>query len=287
VVIGITGPVNFSQCDGRTTQVFKGANLLLGDCIVTGDGGRVRIRMFDESEDTRGKGPTFINIGTNSEMCFETFEIFDRRPPKSLIDMVRGSIKIFLKGWKAYGSSYSVKAGIAICGIRGSEVIVRREPSDGSIQAAVIEGHAWLGNRETRDIRYLDAGQWAQDTVKGMGPVQHLTRDQWDAVLVQDGLDLEGEDLALPPPACGPIVGRWRWYTGSIADFTADKRWQTSDGVHQGSWRCTVTDRGDNAVVVTPDAGGWEDVVVIAPDGGSLRGQSRTGVDVSAVRIDP
>ncbi|MBZ0217258.1 MAG: hypothetical protein K8F25_11940 [Fimbriimonadaceae bacterium] len=66
-------------------------------------------------------------------------------------------------------------------------------------------------------------------------------------------------------PACGGIVARWR----------------TSGIVALHGYR-----PGDEAIVVTPDTGGWKDVIV-GPGGAALKGQSRNGADVSAVRIYP
>jgi hypothetical protein len=163
-------------------------------------------------------------------------------------------------------------------------VIVRREPSDGSIQVGVIEGQAWLGNRQSREVRHLEAKQWAQDRVDGMGPVQHLSQSQWDQVVAQDGLDLEDTDQGTASNGCQLATGKWRWANGFVYTVTADGRWRLQGGDVGGSWRCALNDSGDPEIYFLPDTRDWSARVVIAPDGRSLSGRNDTGDPAEAVR---
>lgn len=286
LVVAASGDIEIRRCEGSVQTVVGGTMLEIGDCIKTGADGRLRVQMADRDEN-RNAGPSVINISRNAEMCFLKVDLDfnpDRSHNKSLIDLVSGAIRVFFQGW-GRNDSVSIRTGVTHCGIRGSEVIIRREPSDGSVQVGVIDGHAWLGNRVSREIRYLEAGQWAQDRMTGMTEVQPMSRADWDRVVAQDGLDLEETSAGLSGPGCSMAVGDWHWVNGNIFALTGDGRWTITNGNGSGNWRCETNSYGDTEVVITPDAGDWWTRAVIAPDGLSLSGAGNDGVDADAVRL--
>lgn len=278
------GNTMIQRCDGSISSLVKGTRIEIGDCIRNGADGRAQVYMADRDETLRA-GPTVINISRNSDMCFDEFDASWGRN-KGIFDLIKGSIRVFFKGWGPT-SNVSVRAGVTICGVRGSEVIVRIEPSDGSVQMGVIEGHGWIGNRQSREIRYLEANQWAKDTANGLGPVQVLTRQQWDAVVAQDGLDIEEVATGLPGPGCAMAAGNWQWGNGNKFALTPDGRWTITNGNGSGNWSCAPNSYGDPELYITPDSNDWWTRAVIAPDGTRLSGVTEAGDHVTAVRVSP
>jgi len=167
--------------------------------------------------------------------------------------------------------------------MRGTEMIVRREPSDGSIQLGVIEGHAWIGNRNTREIHYLQAGQWATDGA-----------NWWTkAVVAADGMSMSGVTeagdrvSAVRLQSCSGVAGSWRWENGKTFALTGDGRWTITNGNGIGTWRCQVNNNGENEVIITPDGENWWTKAVVAADGMSMSGVTENGDRVSAARTSP
>ena len=282
------GTAHVHRCAGLSGGIVEGTAIRIGDCIQTGPKGGVRLQMLDR-DDFRGAGPTRIVIGPNSELCFNKFLFHfgdsGKLEHKNLVDLVLGSVKVFFKGW-GRNSTVSIKTGATICGVRGSEVIVRRERTDGAVQVGVIEGHAWLGNRTTRQIRYLKAGNWAQDQATGLSQVSPMSRADWNRVVQKDGLGLGGA-ISGSGAACERILGRWKWSNGNVFVFSADHRWNRPGTQFRGNWRCQTNRQGQSEVRITPDQGSRWTVVRIAPDGLNMSGIGDNGRPARAMRLLP
>ncbi len=281
------GTARVNLCTGGVVNAEPGMPVRVGDCIETGPEGKVRI-LVNHDIDLSPDEPSIWTFGASSRICIDELQKGSGIPNRdgSLLTLIKGSVRAVVKRWKNR-RIFNVRGMTRITGVRGSEVIVRREPSDGSVQVGVKEGHAWIGNRVTREIRYLEAGQWAQDRATGMTQVQAMSRADWDRVIQQDGLDFQGAAVDPSGPACGPVVGRWQWANGNIFVFTADQRWVRPDTPFRGEWRCQTNSRGQNEVKITPEDGGWWTVVQIAPDGSSMSGIGDNGIESRAVRLSP
>jgi hypothetical protein len=162
--------------------------------------------------------------------------------------------------------------------------VARGRASDGSVNCECPQGYVWNSNRTgcekqippqelcTRDYPGSVARGRASDgsvnceCPQGTGWNANRTR------CVREAVDMNSAE-------CNRIIGRWKWFTGSIVDFFANNRWKTTDGI-EGTWKCNP----DNSIVVTPDRGAWQDTVTIARDGNSLSGRNQIGVHVSATR---
>ena len=134
--------------------------LLLHDRIRTRKG-RIRIEFADEFT-IRGKtsGPSVFNIGEYSEIALTEFnvDIVRLKERNSVIDLIRGTIRNFFKGFGAE-AGYTVRAGVALCGTRGTEFTMTHDPEAGYVNVSVAEGQVNLSSPE--DARVVKAGQSA------------------------------------------------------------------------------------------------------------------------------
>ncbi len=78
---------------------------------------------------------------------------------------------------------------------------------------------------------------------------------------------------------CSQIVGKWKWFTGSVAEFYADGRMPGSGN----SWRCVDPQRGTFNVVWSN--GKWVDTLTLSQDGSRLDGQNQVGNRVWGTRL--
>ena len=98
VVIAATGGDDcriYDYSGRRVPGPAKGRWIRLGDTIVTGPNGRVRVELADR-DDARNAGPSVINMSINSEMSYDSFETQVGRG-STWISLIRGSIRTFFK----------------------------------------------------------------------------------------------------------------------------------------------------------------------------------------------
>ncbi|MDF1515474.1 MAG: hypothetical protein P1S60_16820 [Anaerolineae bacterium] len=208
--ISIYGDVSFTS-RGQEKKLYRTDSVWLGTCIKTGEDGYARIRMNDVRVDgfwvdqnipgntehiqevyreqgvlinpinSRVRGPTFILIGRNSEMCFETLAI-EARQPTGLIELIKGRMRVILKGW-TLNSSFNVRAGIAVCGIRGSDVFIQHIPDKDFVQALVIEGHMDVTSERTGETISLTDNQETEVVEGDILDTAYMSQERWDTFL--------------------------------------------------------------------------------------------------------
>jgi len=188
-VLAQTGDVLVNYCSGGHGTLKKGDEITIGDCIRTGPKGRARIMMNDRDE-KRNAGPSVINIAANSEMCFKTFLINFDDPPENntIIGMIKGTIRTFFRGW-GRNSSVSIRTGVTVCGIRGSDVIVSYDPTEEIVEAYVIDGHMDITNTETGETKSLTNNQKLVVENSNIGDIQPLSQEEWDSLVKENGLE--------------------------------------------------------------------------------------------------
>lgn len=123
--------------DWRVAEV--GEELFLADEIRTGQRGRARVEFLDRYQD-RNSGPSVINVASDSLIKIEDFyrDPQDTRKNRGFIDLVRGAIRVFSKGWGG-DSMFTVRTGTSLCGIRGSEEFVAFRGVVGGVEQPVTQ----------------------------------------------------------------------------------------------------------------------------------------------------
>ncbi len=186
VVIGATGGDDcriYDYSGRRVPGPASGRWIRLGDTIVTGPNGRVRVELCDR-DDARNLGPSVINISRNSEFVFDSFE-WERGSWTSLI---RGSIRTFFNPW-GRDSGFSVRAGGVVCGIRGSDVFIAYDPKAEKVSASVLDGHMDVTSSLTGKTENLTALQSAVVRDGEIGEVHSFSEEQWSIMVKAQGLE--------------------------------------------------------------------------------------------------
>ncbi len=199
-VIAATGEQEIDLCTGGVRKNRPGMPVRIGDCIRTGSDGRARLILNDRDE-ARHAGPSTIGIGANSEMCVGRFEtrFAGSGARKAVMDVLKGAVRTILRGWGP-DSSFTVRAGVALCGIRGSEVLVTHDPAAGTATAYVFEGHAEMRNVRTGEVRALAAGQKVALADGRLGPVRPLGGGEWIRTVRAAGVDLDAPEAGIDRP---------------------------------------------------------------------------------------
>jgi|GEM_PF-4732072 len=185
IAIAAMGDVRVRSCEGDVEPVLKGRKITIGDCIKTGPNGRVRVQMADRDE-ARNAGPTVINIAKNSEMCFGGF-LFMRDKDKTVYELFKGTIRTFFRGWRR-DSQVSVRTGVTICGMRGTDFAVTYDPASQISETFVREGIVDVTNLETGETKTVNAGQMMITDGNTSSAVEPFGPDQWDQFVESYGI---------------------------------------------------------------------------------------------------
>lgn len=170
---------------GSWTRLHLGQPVEVGDTVRTGRTGRARLEFTDRDE-AANAGPSVMNLAPDSEMVIESFAITleegerERRRREGLISLIRGEIRAFMKGWGS-SSSVNVRAGVAICGSRGTDFAVSHDPAQGRVTLRVAEGKVEFSTPRGRAL--VAAGQTASATGTALGPVSAMPAGLWERTL--------------------------------------------------------------------------------------------------------
>ena len=234
VVIGQSGDTIHDYCSGGEGPLLRGGLIKIGDCIRTGPNGRLRIQMNDR-DDRRNAGPSVLNIGTNSEACFDKFFVNFDDPPEqeTVLSVIQGAIRVIFKGWRGK-SSFKVRAGVSICGIRGSEVLIAYLPEYNDsdldvVTAKVLAGHmdvtsgtgetvslynnqqVIIYGEEMTDVRSLDQEEWNSNLEfysLSEADFPEIDIEEWEIITEDMHEDLNSEnEITLAQETRPPLAG--------------------------------------------------------------------------------
>lgn len=121
------------QGKGGTWAVAeKGRALYRLDVVRTGPRGRARIEFVDRVQEDNA-GPSVVNVGSSTEISMEKFDFsLTEKASQGILGLIRGTIRTFFKNFGGSRSSFAVRTGTSLCGIRGSESTVTYEGDEGS-----------------------------------------------------------------------------------------------------------------------------------------------------------
>ena len=152
VGIGIVGKVEVFQeiqspsgqsLDRKWRPGEEGQALRLQDQVKTDINGRARIKFADSHEGPPPSGPSVFNVGSNTIIAISQFGInFDKPIPaaRGIIDLIRGTIRNFIRGTTGQNSDFSVRAGVSVCSLRDAEAQVEYDPKSGRLLVHVHKG---------------------------------------------------------------------------------------------------------------------------------------------------
>ena len=191
-VAGQTGSARIGYCEGGEAPSQKGIPIRIGDCLQTGSDGRIRVRMND-LDNTTNKGPSHLNMGTNSLMCFSDFSVHRDDGKPGLVDHLKGAIRIITEGWSP-GSGFGVNVGVKAAVIVASDVVLEYDPETDSLYTYVSEGSVEVTDTASGQKKILGGDESL--TIQGpiVGEVEKIKAADWDRQITVLGLDVEDED---------------------------------------------------------------------------------------------
>ena len=199
-ITGLLGDVRVIRLDGTSVRATKGMEIYQGERVVTGKDGRARLERTDASSHNgiTVVGQTvylpygsIINVAPSSdievyshEACYDDtgvsiipVEGASHRHPKDTYELIRGWIRVHFRGWGP-DAMIDVRAGTAVCGIRGTEFTLGYDP--GSRQVDLLLHHGKIAFSTPTADRMVEAGEQITVTGDKMGEPTPLSQDTWE-----------------------------------------------------------------------------------------------------------
>lgn len=124
----LRGPANVTQ-DGRTTRLYPGASVIVGDQVRTGKGARLKLRMIDGAE---------IALGENTEFIVREYELREGAG-RAVLELARGFFRAVTgRMTERRDNSFQVKTPLAIIGVRGTDFWGEQHPN--RLRIALLSG---------------------------------------------------------------------------------------------------------------------------------------------------
>jgi hypothetical protein len=129
---------------GGWSRAATGQEIRLGDAIRTGPDGRARLRMLDHDQSGHA-GPTIVNVTNDTHVVMSDFaiSITETHRRTGLVSLIKGLIRAATKNWSS-GSSFSVRTGTSLCGIRGTEIDVAYDPDRREVHYKLYDGEVQI-----------------------------------------------------------------------------------------------------------------------------------------------
>ncbi|NUP99990.1 MAG: hypothetical protein HUU35_09060 [Armatimonadetes bacterium] len=135
----IGGSVEVRSGDGPWQEARPGEVVRVGDSVRTGEAG-VAVLEFDDRDAASGAESTVVDMLPEAEIKVQHLLVarsgVKRRT--GLVDLVQGSVRAQAHGW-ANGSIFAVRAGSAVCGIRGSAAVIQMD-ANGNFRFTTLSG---------------------------------------------------------------------------------------------------------------------------------------------------
>jgi len=202
-----SGKVYIERSGKRILVTKDGTPVLAGDRIITGSDALARVDLPSEDPALPGKypgpneqpsysklltvsqffeeSPGLLILGENDEIEMHAPE---DAPSQGLFGLIMGEVRAIVNNWPS-GSIFNVKAGVTICGIRGSDVFISYDPDTERVEAYVIEGHMDVTNSETGEMKSLTDNQKLVVENGNIGEIQPLSQAEWDSLMKENGLE--------------------------------------------------------------------------------------------------
>ena len=159
-VVLLRGTATVTQ-DGRTLKLYRGASVLVGDQLRTGNNARLKLRMIDGTD---------IALGENSEFIVHAYELdTDAGIGKATLELTRGFFRAITgKITKLREKSFQVKTPLAVIGVRGTDFW--GEQSASRFRVAMLSGTAIVVSNDYGSVEITEAGLGTEVTAPGQAP---------------------------------------------------------------------------------------------------------------------
>ena len=120
ILTHMSGPVSVRKIDGSLQTGRSGLSVMVGDTVVTGSGGYVRMEMSDGSE---------LVLRPDSQLKVESYAFTQAKPAEDnfVFSMLKGGLRTVtgLIGKRGNRDAYEVRTATATIGIRGTQYDMR------------------------------------------------------------------------------------------------------------------------------------------------------------------
>jgi hypothetical protein len=120
ILTHMSGPVSVRKVDGSTQSGRSGLNVMVGDTVITGSGGYVRMEMSDGGE---------LVLRPDSQLKVESYAFVQAKPAEDnfVFSMLKGGLRTVtgLIGKRGNRDAYEVRTATATIGIRGTQYDMR------------------------------------------------------------------------------------------------------------------------------------------------------------------
>lgn len=140
-VISVEGTVTIeSASEPAPVEVRQGDVVRSGDRLQTGEDGRVRVVMKDQS---------ILVLGPKTTLDFSAFDYDQVRGSRAAVfNLLAGTLRAIVSKLKAYGNRFEIRTPTASIGVRGTHFIVEVDPETGETTVLVIEGRVNVANSD-------------------------------------------------------------------------------------------------------------------------------------------
>ncbi len=131
-VASLEGEVGIER-DGQVLVAAAGSELQQGDIVRTGEQGRARLLLRDD---------TVLNLGAGSTLTLDAQELAsDTAAPQSLLGLLGGMVRVLVSEYYTQpGSQLEVKTPTAVSGVRGTEFVVAYDTALRTTEVVGISG---------------------------------------------------------------------------------------------------------------------------------------------------
>jgi hypothetical protein len=165
-LVAASGTVEMRSGPGVWKKATAGMELSLKDAIRTGSDAVARLEFRDGDAES-GASPTLVDLDGGTEVSIEQFAIARSAPKRrtGLLDVLKGTLRAITKGWRS-GSVFSVRAGVTVCGIRGSEVMLKFDPDAGTASFTSLSGQMFVFSADSLAAAVLFTGTISQSIAR-------------------------------------------------------------------------------------------------------------------------
>lgn len=184
-IVGVFKDVQVLR-DGKSLKATRGMTIHHCDVIKTGDDGRVRIEFREPyTQWARNAGPSVLNLSPNSAIKIGEYGIFHKEGEANqmgLVEFAYGTFRAFAKNW-GKNSIFSVKAGVALCGIRGSDMVFSYDPQQEKLSVFANEGEVSVKSETAGNTKLVTAGQSVIVQKGHINPVTAMSDLAWQSAV--------------------------------------------------------------------------------------------------------
>lgn len=159
-IVSLRGANTVTQ-EGKTTKLYRGAAVIVGDQLRTGKNARLKLRMVDGTE---------ITLGENSEFTVREYDVrISEGTGSGVLELTKGFFRAVTgKITKLRENKFQVKTPLAVIGVRGTDFWGEQHPN--KLRVALLGGTAVTVSNDYGSVEITEAGFGTEITAPNQAP---------------------------------------------------------------------------------------------------------------------